>query len=139
MIEILRFFQFFLQGEDAGLNRTAFLVIIIALLVLIVNLVLPPLIKWLGNRFDFNDWVEDRYWVKTIANFFDRLASKLVNIGPGWLTTTGIFFTFLGITIGLKDFDPSSEDLRKNVVELLDGMKLAFFSSVVAIGASIIF
>ena len=33
---------------------------------------------------------------------------KVVDFGPTILTTTGIFFTFLGIAIGLKEFDVSN-------------------------------
>ena len=33
---------------------------------------------------------------------------KTADFGPTILTTTGIFFTFLGIAIGLKEFDVSN-------------------------------
>ena len=150
------FFSFFLQGEDSGLNRSAFKIIFYFFLTLIVFLAVPFVVKvihfiikqsanfWGDNSVinsiaKFFDRLEDFSEDNDFIDFLERLANKFVNVGPGLLTTTGIFFTFLGITIGLKSFDPSSEDLRKNVIELLDGMKLAFFSSVVAIGLSIIF
>ncbi|WP_165068000.1 hypothetical protein [Desulfovibrio sp. ZJ200] len=39
--------------------------------------------------------------------------------------TLGIFGTFLGIFLGLSDFD--SHNISKSIPSLLDGMKVAFF------------
>lgn len=49
--------------------------------------------------------------------------------------TLGIFGTFLGIFLGLSDFD--SHNISKSIPSLLDGMKVAFFTSIVGMFATI--
>ncbi len=72
--------------------------------------------------------------MKPNANTFLR---KVSGNGAGLLTTTGIFFTFVGITKGLYGFD--IDNIDDSITELLDGMNTAFFSSVLGIGFSIAF
>ena len=55
---------------------------------------------------------------------------------PSIITTLGIFCTFLGITFGLLRFNPDDSDSLKF---LLDGLKLAFIPSALAILISILF
>ena len=62
---------------------------------------------------------------------------KIAGNGAGLLTTTGIFFTFVGITKGLYGFD--LDNIDSSISELLAGMNTAFFSSVLGIGSAIIF
>ncbi len=62
---------------------------------------------------------------------------KIAGNGSGLLTTTGILFTFLGITMGLYGFDINNID--SSISELLAGMNTAFFSSVLGIGSAIVF
>ena len=50
---------------------------------------------------------------------------------PTILTSFGIFFTFLGILIALSNFDV--KDVNGSVPRLLDGLRLAFLSSVVGL------
>lgn len=56
---------------------------------------------------------------------------------PSLLTSLGIFGTFVGISIGLVNFDPANID--KSISELLEGMKTAFYSSLVGVFFSICF
>ncbi len=56
---------------------------------------------------------------------------KIGALGPTVLTTMGIFFCFLGIAIGLLDFD--SGDVRQSVPALLNGIRTAFWASVFGI------
>ena len=51
----------------------------------------------------------------------------------GFLTSLGIFGTFLGIAVGLWFFDPT--DIDGSVKSLLGGMKIAFISSVMGLGS----
>ena len=60
---------------------------------------------------------------------------KAVEFGPTILTTTGIFFTFLGIAIGLKEFDVSN--IQASVPALLGGLKTAFWASVAGVGGAL--
>ena len=51
------------------------------------------------------------------------------------LTVIGVFGTFLGIFIGLWDFDMN--DIEQSIPGLLEGLKLAFLTSLVGIGSAI--
>ncbi|ANG63065.1 hypothetical protein A8C75_11670 [Marinobacterium aestuarii] len=61
---------------------------------------------------------------------------------PALLTTIGVLGTFLGISLGLADFQSTgggSEALMKSATSLLDGMKTAFYTSLAGLAASIVF
>lgn len=54
---------------------------------------------------------------------------------PTLVSSLGVLGTFLGITIGLLAFD--SEDLDKSIPDLLNGLKTAFFTSLLGMIGSI--
>ena len=56
---------------------------------------------------------------------------KAVSFGPTLLTTTGIFATFVGITIGLYKFDASN--IQGSVPSLLAGLQTAFIGSALGV------
>ena len=58
-------------------------------------------------------------------------------MAPNTLTSLGIFFTFVGILISLSNFDIDA--INDSIPRLLDGLKLAFLSSVVGLGFSVFF
>lgn len=60
-----------------------------------------------------------------------RWSRRSTALGPAILTTLGIFFCFAGIAWGLLHFDP--HDVRGSVPLLLQGIRTAFWSSVVGI------
>ena len=60
---------------------------------------------------------------------------RTLEFGPTILTTTGIFFTFFGIAIGLKEFDVSN--IQASVPALLGGLKTAFWASVFGVGGAL--
>ncbi|MBW8190305.1 hypothetical protein K0504_04580 [Neiella marina] len=64
--------------------------------------------------------------------------NKLV---PALLTSLGITGTFLGITMGLSEFNMAgdSKALIASAGELLEGMKTAFYTSLVGLSASALF
>lgn len=64
-------------------------------------------------------------------------ARKFCAITPSSLTTMGILGTFIGILLGLAQFDVNQ--IEKSVPALLDGMKLAFTTSITGIGTSLIY
>ncbi|MBR9920300.1 MAG: hypothetical protein GYB31_05615 [Bacteroidetes bacterium] len=66
-----------------------------------------------------------------------KVNSFLFQSIPGVFTTLGILGTFIGITIGLFGFDPN--DIDKSIPPLLEGMKVAFLSSIIGISLSILF
>lgn len=53
---------------------------------------------------------------------------RTVNAAPSILTSVGIFGTFLGIALGLMDFDAA--DVEGSVPQLIEGLKTAFWSSI---------
>ena len=63
--------------------------------------------------------------------------AQFAAIAPNTLTSMGIFFTFIGILIALSNFDVSN--VNDSIPRLLDGLKLAFLSSVVGLGSAITF
>ncbi|HCE2648464.1 TPA: hypothetical protein N2889_000595 [Vibrio parahaemolyticus] len=66
-----------------------------------------------------------------------RNPSNFVVTVPGLLTSGGVFFTFFGIALGLYDFDP--DNLNSSISTLLSGLTLAFWSSIVGMGFSMLF
>lgn len=65
-----------------------------------------------------------------IGRKFTRYTSAL-------LTSLGILGTFIGIVIGLLDFDP--QDIDGSIELLLSGLKTAFITSLAGMGGAIIF
>ncbi|WP_421948603.1 MotA/TolQ/ExbB proton channel family protein [Phaeodactylibacter xiamenensis] len=71
------------------------------------------------------------------ANWYpEKVNSYLLQGVPGLFTTIGVFGTFLGIAIGLNDFQV--DDIQGSITELLNGMKLAFLTSIIGIFLSFV-
>ena len=62
--------------------------------------------------------------------------NAFVPAAPGLLTTIGILGTFLGIFVGLLEFDVYEID--QSVPKLLTGLKIAFLTSILGITAALI-
>ncbi len=60
---------------------------------------------------------------------------RAITQGPTILTTFGIFGTFVGIAVGLSEFDTSN--VREGVPALLSGLKTAFWASVFGVGGAL--
>lgn len=61
---------------------------------------------------------------------------ELYRSGPALLTTLGVLGTFFGIFWGLLDFDENNID--DSVPKLLEGLKVAFWSSVAGMAAALV-
>ena len=61
----------------------------------------------------------------------------VIHHAPSAMTSLGILGTFFGIFIGLQDFDINKID--ESVPELLEGLKVAFASSILGVAAAISF
>lgn len=59
------------------------------------------------------------------------------NSTPGLLTSIGILGTFVGVVIGLLEFNPS--DIDASIELLLNGLKTAFITSLAGMAAAIIY
>lgn len=66
--------------------------------------------------------------VLTVYFQFFRYSSRTAEAAPTILTSIGIFGTFLGVALGLTDFD--TDRLQESVPQLLSGLKTAFWSSI---------
>jgi uncharacterized protein YukE len=66
-----------------------------------------------------------------------RGAQAFVNHTPTLLTSVGILGTFVGIVVGLMDFD--ANDIDASIPSLLDGLKTAFITSLAGMGSAILF
>jgi uncharacterized coiled-coil protein SlyX len=72
-------------------------------------------------------------FISAVGLYFQIVWSRRgTTLGPTLLTTLGIFFCFLGIALGLADFDPN--DAKTSVPHLLQGIRTSFWSSVTGIG-----
>lgn len=58
---------------------------------------------------------------------------------PGLMTTLGILGTFVGITIAIYGVDFTSSEITNSVTSLLNGMKVAFVTSVLGLLFSLVF
>lgn len=65
---------------------------------------------------------------------------RLLNAGSGLLVGLGLLGTFIGLTIGVMDFDSgSTEAIQSSINELLNGMGTAFATSLVGMACSLIY
>lgn len=69
-----------------------------------------------------------------------RINRRLLNAGSGLLVGLGLLGTFLGLTIGVMDFDSgSTEAIQSSINELLNGMGTAFATSLVGMACSLLY
>lgn len=69
-----------------------------------------------------------------------HIHKRLLEMVPDILTSLGILGTFVGLVWGLKDFEPSNyEAMTTSVSSLVDGIKVAFLTSIYGISFSIVY
>lgn len=65
---------------------------------------------------------------------------KMLELIPDILTSLGILGTFIGLVVGLKNFEPSNyEAMTLSVSALVDGIKVAFLTSIYGLSLSLVF
>ena len=64
--------------------------------------------------------------------------SSHTNTAASILTIVGVLGTFIGIYIGLREFDPDPEKLQGSIEVLLNGLKIAFGTSIVGIVSALL-
>lgn len=68
------------------------------------------------------------------------ISKKMLELIPDVLTSLGILGTFIGLVVGLKNFEPSNyEAMTASVSSLVDGIKVAFLTSIYGISLSLVF
>jgi len=77
------------------------------------------------------------YYTKKAKQNFSSINVYIFDSIPTVFTTLGVFGTFIGIAIGLIDFDVNN--INKSIPSLLSGLKIAFFTSIIGIFFSLIF
>ena len=76
----------------------------------------------------------------TFQNFFNKYDKKILEMAPDIFTSLGILGTFIGLVWGLKSFEPSSyETMTTSVSALVDGIKVAFLTSIYGIAFALIY
>lgn len=69
-----------------------------------------------------------------------RINLRLLDTASGTLVGLGLLGTFLGLTLGIKDFDSSStQNIQRSIQLLLSGMGTAFITSLVGMFFSMIY
>lgn len=69
-----------------------------------------------------------------------RVNYRLLNAGSGLMVGLGLLGTFLGLTLGVMDFDSSNTDaIQTSINGLLNGMGTAFATSLVGMACSLVF
>ena len=68
--------------------------------------------------------------------WFRKIRHQQVNAIASIVTVIGVLGTFLGIAIGLYQFDTGN--IEASVPKLLEGLKIAFLTSIIGIGLSIL-
>ena len=70
----------------------------------------------------------------------EHIHKRLLEIVPDIFTSLGILGTFVGLVWGLKNFEPSNyEAMTTSVASLVDGIKVAFLTSIYGIAMSIVY
>lgn len=62
---------------------------------------------------------------------YQNARKKIVDGGAQHVVTIGVLFTFVGIAVGLWNFNTNTADMIANINIFLDGMKTAFYTSII--------
>jgi hypothetical protein len=68
------------------------------------------------------------------------MKKNVLNLVPGVMTGLGILGTFIGLSIGLQNFNTgTSEEITASIVPLMNGIKVAFHTSIYGMIFSLVF
>lgn len=87
-----------------------------------------------GTNFVFMIIILSTVLAGILLTFLKKM-ERLKNFLPSFAVSCGIFGTFWGIFIGLSGFDTTH--ISESIPSLLDGMKTAFYTSIIGMAASI--
>lgn len=104
----------------------------------IANKYLESIVIDVNNTKKTNIPAMEFFNMQTVAKLF-KVNLKALDAASGILVGLGLMGTFLGLTIGIANFDSSnSENIQKSIQTLLNGMYIAFLTSLVGMGTSIL-
>lgn len=70
----------------------------------------------------------------------NNLNLRIVDAASGTLVGLGLLGTFLGLTLGVRNFDTANvQNIQSSIQSLLDGMSTAFLTSLLGMGFSIVY
>ena len=104
--------------------------------------------KYLDDRMDsFVDAMEkNQEGIGDVEDYINEdeidlhVHKKILEMAPDIFTSLGILGTFIGLVWGLKSFEPSSyETMTTSVSALVDGIKVAFLTSIYGIAFALIY
>ena len=104
--------------------------------------------KYLDDRMDsFVDAMEkNQEGIGDVEDYINEdeidlhVPKKILEMAPDIFTSLGILGTFIGLVWGLKSFEPSSyETMTTSVSALVDGIKVAFLTSIYGIAFALIY
>jgi hypothetical protein len=82
---------------------------------------------------DIEDYINDGEADKMIHR-------RMLELVPDVMTSLGILGTFMGLVWGLREFEPSNyEAMTASVTSLVDGIKVAFLTSIYGLSMSLVF
>lgn len=86
-----------------------------------------------GSKCDVSEYINEDY--------FDAAIKKgILSIIPGVMTGLGILGTFIGLSIGLQNFNTgSAAEITSSIAPLMGGIKVAFHTSIYGMVFSLIF
>ncbi|MBO5466934.1 MAG: MotA/TolQ/ExbB proton channel family protein [Prevotella sp.] len=97
-----------------------------------INIVTPEGAK---TNIPSSDFFNDSYVCKV-----QGLNLRILDTAAGTLVGLGLLGTFLGLTIGVSNFDSSNSDnIQKSIQLLLSGMATAFMTSLIGMSCSLIY
>ncbi|MDO4299262.1 MAG: MotA/TolQ/ExbB proton channel family protein [Lachnospiraceae bacterium] len=68
------------------------------------------------------------------------IRKRMLDLVPDILTSLGILGTFMGLVWGLREFEPSNyEAMTASVTSLVDGIKVAFLTSIYGLAMSLVY
>ena len=104
--------------------------------------------KYLDDRMDsfINSMGNTQEGIGDVEEFINEdeidlhVHKKLLEMVPDIFTSLGILGTFVGLVWGLKNFEPSSyETMTNSVASLVEGIKVAFLTSIYGIALAIVY
>ena len=70
----------------------------------------------------------------------NNLNLRIIDAASGTLVGLGLLGTFLGLTLGVRNFDTANvQNIQSSIQSLLDGMSTAFLTSLLGMGFSIVY
>lgn len=82
-------------------------------------------------------WLIIIIFIAGVVTRYKNIYEKFGFYAPNFMTSLGILGTFVGIVIGLLNFD--SDDIQNSIPVLLAGLKVAFVTSVFGLSGAVIF